>query len=150
MTPKQIGLVQGTWQSVFPIQDEAARLFYGRLFELDPTLKPLFKSDMAEQRRKLMQMIGAAVNALDRLDTIVPAVRELGKRHVKYGVRDEHYSTVGAALLWTLEQGLGQAFSPEVKSAWTVAYTVLADTMKAAADEETSSAGEPLAASAMS
>jgi hemoglobin-like flavoprotein len=133
MTPEQIALVRTSFASVVPIKETAADLFYGRLFELDPSLKPLFKGDMKEQGLKLMAMIGTAVGGLDRLDSIVPAVQALGRRHVGYGVKNEHYDTVGNALLWTLEQGLGAAFTPEVKSAWTSAYGVLAGTMKAAA-----------------
>lgn len=133
MTPHQKQLVQTTFAKVAPIADEAAALFYGRLFELDPSLRPLFKTDLKEQGRKLMRMIGMAVNGLDRLDELVPAVRQLGTRHVGYGVRDEHYDTVAAALVWTLEQGLGSDFTPEVKDAWVVVYGVLASTMKEAA-----------------
>jgi hemoglobin-like flavoprotein len=133
MTPAQRTLVQTTFGKVVPIADTAAALFYGRLFELDPSLRPLFKGDLAEQGRKLMQMIGVAVNGLDRLDLILPAVQQIGVRHAGYGVRDQHYDTVATALLWTLEQGLGSDFTPEVKDAWTAAYTVLAGTMKHAA-----------------
>lgn len=133
MTPEQIALVRSSFAKVVPIKETAADLFYGRLFELDPSLKPLFKGDMKEQGLKLMTMIGTAVGGLDRLDSIVPAVQALGRRHVGYGVEDKHYDTVASALLWTLEQGLGAAFSPEVKSAWTSAYGVLAGTMKEAA-----------------
>ena len=135
MTPEQLVLVKSSWEKVVPISDKAAELFYGKLFELDPSLKALFKGDMVEQGKKLMKMINTAVNALDKLETIVPAVQDLGKRHVGYGVRDEHYDTVAAALLWTLEAGLGDAFTDEVKEAWTITYTILADTMKAAAAE---------------
>jgi hemoglobin-like flavoprotein len=133
MTPKQISLVQSTWAKVVPIKDQAAGLFYRILFEMDPALKPLFKGDMAEQGRKLTAMIGTAVSGLTDLPSIVPAVQDLGRRHVKYGVQDAHYDTVGAALLWTLEQGLGEAFTPEAKEAWATAYGVLASTMKDAA-----------------
>lgn len=133
MTPQQIALVQSTWQQVVPIRDTAATLFYGRLFDLDPGLKPLFKGDMAEQGRKLMAMIGTAVSGLARLDQIVPAVQDLGRRHVGYGVKNHHYATVGAALLWTLETGLGPAFTPEVKQAWATVYGALAGVMKEAA-----------------
>ena len=133
MTPAQKILVQKTFGQVVPIADTAAALFYGRLFEIDPALRPLFKGDMVEQGRKLMQMIGVAVNGLDRLDQIVPAVQQLGIRHAGYGVKEEHYSAVAAALLWTLEEGLGADFTPEVKDAWTAAYTVLATTMQQAA-----------------
>jgi len=135
MTPEQIALVQSSFAQVLPIADTAATLFYGRLFELDPSLKPLFKGDMQEQGRKLMTMIRLVVNGLNRLDQLVPAVQELGRRHARYGVQDEHYDTVGAALLWTLSQGLGAGFTPEVEAAWATAYTLLAETMKAAAAE---------------
>ena len=133
MTPDEITKVRSSFAKVVPIKDAAAGLFYGRLFELDPSLKPLFKGDIKEQGAKLMAMIATAVAGLDRLDTIVPAVQALGRRHVGYGVRDTHYDTVAAALLWTLEQGLGAAFTPDVKAAWTSAYGVLAGTMKEAA-----------------
>jgi hemoglobin-like flavoprotein len=130
MTPKQIELVQSTWQRVVAIEDQAATLFYERLFATDPSLRGLFKSDLTLQKRALMKMIGVAVSALDRLDTIVPAVRELGRRHHSYGVKAAHYGTVAGALLATLEQGLGSIFTAEVKEAWTAAYTVLASTMQ--------------------
>ena len=133
MTPEQVALVQDTWKKVVPISDTAAELFYGRLFSLDPALKPLFKGDMKKQGRLLMTMIGTAVSGLNRLDAIVPAVQDLGRRHVKYGVRDQHYDTVATALVWTLEQGLGEAFTPDVKQSWVAAYTVLSTTMKNAA-----------------
>lgn len=133
MTPKQIELVQASWKKVLPIADTAAELFYGKLFSLDPALKPLFKGDMKEQGRKLMTMISVAVNGLTRLETIVPAVQDLGRRHVKYGVKDKHYDTVATALVWTLGQGLGEGFTAEVSDAWVSAYGVLAKTMKDAA-----------------
>ena len=128
-------LVQNSFTAIAPIADDAAVLFYQRLFELDPSLKSLFRSDMTEQRKKLMQMLTAAVKGLDRLDQLVPVVQELGKRHVVYGVADRHYDTVGEALLWTLEMGLGRAFTPEVKEAWTAVYGLLATTMREAARE---------------
>lgn len=133
MTPAQVELIRSSWAQVVPISDKAAELFYGKLFELDPSVRSLFKGDMAEQGQKLMRMIGTAVNGLDRLDEIVPAVQQLGVRHVEYGVKDEHYDTVGAALLWTLETGLGDAFTAETKEAWATVYGILADTMKSAA-----------------
>lgn len=135
MNPEKIELVKGSWAKVTPIAETAAELFYGKLFELDPALKSLFKGDMKEQGRKLMAMINTAVNALDRLEAVVPAVQDLGRRHVGYGVKDSDYDTVGAALLWTLEQGLGDAFTPDVKTAWADTYGLLASTMKAAAAE---------------
>jgi hemoglobin-like flavoprotein len=135
MTPEQIALVQASFAQVLPIADIAAKLFYGRLFELDPSLRPMFKGDMEEQGRKLMTTLKVVVNGLTRLDQLVPAVQSLGRRHAGYGVQDQHYDTVAAALLWTLGQGLGDAFTPEVAAAWATAYAILADTMKAAAAE---------------
>ena len=130
-----IDIVQDSWEQVQPIADTAAQLFYGRLFELDPSLQPMFaKSDMIEQRKKLMQMITVAVRGLRRLDELVPAVEALGRRHVGYGVTDAHYATVGAALIWTLEQGLGAAFTPELRAAWVETYTILSSVMKNAAN----------------
>ena len=133
MTPRQKELVQTSWAKCVPIAETAATLFYGKLFELDPALRPMFTSDIKEQGKKLMTMINMAVRGLDNLDALVPAVQGLGKRHVGYGVKDEHYATVGAALLWTLGQGLGPDFTDEVKEAWTVVYTLLAETMQAGA-----------------
>jgi len=133
MTPEDQILVRESFAKVVPIAPQAAALFYDRLFVLDPSLKPLFKGDMAEQGRKLMAMIGVAVGSLDKLDTIVPAVQDLGRRHKTYGVPPSSYDTVGAALLWTLGQGLGEAFTPAVEAAWTQAYTILAKVMKDAA-----------------
>lgn len=133
MSPEEIKLVQSTFQKVVPIAEDAAAMFYARLFELNPKLKTLFKGDMVGQGKKLMAMLATAVNGLDHLDEIVPAVRNLGVRHVDYGVSTQDYDTVGEALLWTLEQGLGDAFTPEVKTAWTEAYVLLATTMKDAA-----------------
>lgn len=130
MTPQQVKLVQESWKKVVPIETHAAALFYNKLFTTDPKLQELFKSDLAEQKRKLMAMIGVAVNGLTHLDTLVPAVRDLGRRHAEYGVQAKDYETVGSALLWTLEQGLGQAFTPELKSAWQAAYTLIGTTMQ--------------------
>ena len=133
MTPEEITLVQSTWAQVVPIKEQAAALFYGRLFELDPSLKPLFRGDMKAQGQKLMAMIGTAVGGLTRPDTILPAVQELGRRHVGYGVPAPHYDTVGAALLWTLEKGLGPAFMPETRQDWAKTYDLVAGVMKEAA-----------------
>jgi hemoglobin-like flavoprotein len=135
VTPLQKTLVQNTFASIAPIADDAAALFYRRLFEIDPSLRAMFRGDMTEQRRKLMQMITAAVKGLDRLDQLVPVVQDLGRRHAGYGVEDRHYDTVGAALLWTLEKGLGAAFTPDVKDAWATVYGVLATTMQQASRE---------------
>jgi hemoglobin-like flavoprotein len=133
MSPHQIDLVQRSWSQVVPIADTAAQMFYERLFILDPSLRHLFRGEMKEQGRKLISMISFAVNGLSRLEQLVPGVQALGRRHGGYGVRDEHYGTVGAALLWTLEQGLGDSFTPSVREAWTAVYGVLANTMKHAA-----------------
>ncbi|MAX23327.1 MAG: hemin receptor [Phycisphaeraceae bacterium] len=135
MTPKQIELVQSTWAQVVPIVNTAADLFYSNLFEMDPSLRPIFPHDMTEQKKKLMAMLGTAVNGLKNLESIVPAVQASGVRHLDYKVTAPMYDTVGAALLKTLEQGLGDAWNDEVKEAWTVTYTTLASVMIGAADE---------------
>ncbi|ONH30508.1 globin family protein [Pseudofrankia asymbiotica] len=135
MSPEEIRLVQETFGAVAPASDAVATLFYTRLFELDPALRAMFPADLTEQRGKLMNMLAVAVNGLSRLDSIVPAVQSLGVRHAGYGVTDAHYDTVAAALLATLAEGLGDAFTPPVRDAWTNAYTLLADTMKSAAHE---------------
>ena len=133
MTPTEKRLVQTTFAKLVPIADQAAAMFYARLFEMDPSLRALFKIDMAVQGRKLMQMIGVCVNGLDTIETLVPAIKDLGRRHAGYGVTDTHYTTVGGALLWTLEQGLGPDFTPDVKAAWATVYMLLATTMQAGA-----------------
>jgi len=135
LTQAQKTLVQDSFKTITPIADDAASLFYRRLFELDPSLERMFPSDMTEQRKKLVQMLAAAVKGLDRLDQLVPVVQSLGRRHAGYGVLDAHYDTVGAALLWTLEMGLGRAFTTEMKDAWATVYGLLATTMKEAARE---------------
>lgn len=135
MTNEEIELVKTSWEKVEPISDVAAELFYGKLFEIDPTLKAMFSDDIEEQGKKLMMMINTAVNGLDRLDQIVPAVQALAERHVVYGVTDGHYDTVGEALIWTLGQGLGDGFTDDVKAAWLTTYTLLANTMKEGAAE---------------
>jgi hemoglobin-like flavoprotein len=133
LSKKTIAIVQSDWSKAAPIADQAATLFYDRLFALDPSLKVLFKPDLSDQKVKLMKMIGAAVNGLEDLPALVPVVQNLGKRHVGYGVKSEHYVTVGAALLWTLKQGLGDGFGRENETAWTEVYGLLADTMRHAA-----------------
>jgi hemoglobin-like flavoprotein len=135
LTATQKSLVQNSFATIVPIADDAAALFYQRLFELDPSLQGMFRGNMIEQRKKLMQMLTAAVKGLDRIEQLVPVLQELGRRHIHYGVRDEHYDTVGAALLWTLEMGLGSAFTEETREAWTAVYGLLAATMKEAARE---------------
>ncbi|HVF68515.1 MAG TPA: globin family protein [Pyrinomonadaceae bacterium] len=133
MTGEQITLVRDSFEKVLPIADVAAALFYARLFDLNPALESLFKGDITEQGRKLMQMLGLAVRSLDRLEQIMPAVQALGARHVGYGVRDRDYDTVGRALIWTLRKGLGDDFTPDVEAAWAEVYSTLAGVMKEAA-----------------
>ncbi len=133
MTPEQIDLIRSSWSKVVPIQETAAGLFYNKLFELDPAVKPLFKGDMGEQGRKLMMSLNMVVNGITNLDALLPAIQEMGKRHAGYGVQPRHYDTVGQAILWTLEQGLGTHFTPDTRAAWTTAYTTLANVMKEAA-----------------
>lgn len=129
MTPHQISLIRNSWAAVVPIQDTAAGLFYQRLFTLDPDVRPLFRGDMQEQGRKLMKMLGVVVNSLDRLDELVPVAQDMARRHTGYGVQPAHYATVGAALLWTLEQGLGSAFGDDTREAWATAYGTLSKVM---------------------
>lgn len=131
-----VRLVQASWKKVAAIAPQAAELFYQNLFAADPALKPLFKGDMKEQGRKLMHMIDAAVGKLNELDTLVPVLQDLARRHNGYGVKRKDYQTVGAALLKTLERGLGKDFTDEVKQAWASVYGVMADVMIAAANAE--------------
>ena len=130
MTNEQIKLVQDSFKQVGPIAETAAQLFYARLFALDPDLELLFKGNLSDQGRKLMEMLALAVSSLDRMEQLLPVVRSLGTRHVSYGVRDKDYDTVGQALLWTLRKGLGAAFTPDVESAWTNVYATLASAMQ--------------------
>src|SRR5258708_29743705 len=130
MTPDQIELVQQSFAKVAPIAGTAADLFYDRLFTIEPDVRSLFPSDLTEQKKKLMQMLATAVTNLHQVEKIIPAVEDLGRRHVGYGVTEKHYEPVGAALLWTLEQGLGPDFTPPVKTAWTEAYMTLAGVMQ--------------------
>jgi len=135
MTPQQIELVKKTWVMVVPIADTAAELFYGRLFELEPSYREMFKNDMTEQGKKLMKTINIAVEALDDVEPLVPTLKQMGADHAGYGVVDRDYNVVAAALLWTLEKGLGEVFTDEVKNAWAAVYEVLSNTMKAGAEE---------------
>lgn len=144
MTPTQKSLVQSSWKRVAPLADAAAIMFYDRLFEIDPSTKPLFRqTDMPHQRKKLLQVIGTAAVSLDRLDALLPVVEDLGRRHAGYGVDDKHYDSVGAALLWTLERGLGKEWTPQVAEAWTVTYGLLSGVMRRA---QASAAKETVAA----
>jgi hemoglobin-like flavoprotein len=133
MTPDQIKAIQESFAKVAPISEQAAMLFYGRLFEIAPALKPLFRGDMTEQGRKLMATLGVVVNGLANLESVLPAASALAKRHVDYGVEAADYAPVGAALLWTLERGLGEQWTPRLAAAWTDAYTLLSDFMIAEA-----------------
>lgn len=133
MENSQIDLVQASFAKVAPISEQAAGIFYDRLFEIAPQVQPYFKGDMAEQGRKLMTMLGTVVNGLRNLDAIVPAAQALAVRHVDYGVKPEDYAPVGAALLYTLETGLGDGFDPDTKEAWTAAYGLLSGVMIEAA-----------------
>jgi hemoglobin-like flavoprotein len=133
MTPQQIDLVQSSWQQVLPIRSTAADLFYARLFEVAPQVRTLFRRDLHAQGAMLMTMLDAVVAGLSQLDELLPKAQALAQRHVGYGVQPEHYDSVGMALLWTLERGLGPSFSAELRAAWTGAYQVLADAMKQAA-----------------
>ena len=125
MTPDQVKLVQQSFSKIVPISDQAAVIFYNRLFEIAPQVKSMFPSDMTEQRGKLMATLSAVVNGLNNLSSILPAASALAKRHVAYGARAEHYPVVGAALLWTLEKGLGESWTPDVANAWKAAYGTL-------------------------
>ena len=129
MTPQQVKLVQESFAKVVPISETAAVLFYDRLFEIAPSVKAMFPADMTEQRKKLMAMLAVVVNGLGDLASILPAASALAKRHVGYGAKPAHYPVVGAALLWTLEKGLGDAWTPEVAEAWTAAYATLSGYM---------------------
>jgi hemoglobin-like flavoprotein len=134
MTSEQTAIVQATWQQVVPIADTAATLFYDRLFEIDPTTRPLFDAEtLPEQKRKLVVMLNTVVTGLARPEQIVPAAEALARRHVGYGVDPAQYDSVGAALLWTLRKGLGESWTPAAEEAWTAAYTLLAGVMRRAA-----------------
>ncbi len=129
----QIGLIQESFSKVAPIADTAAEIFYARLFEIAPEVQPLFKGDMSQQGAKLMATLGVVVEGLDDLASIVPTAEALAFRHLDYGVEAEHYESVGDALIFTLQKGLGPSFNAEVKRAWVAAYKVLSDVMIAAA-----------------
>ncbi|MEM1078380.1 MAG: globin family protein [Pseudomonadota bacterium] len=133
MTPDQITLIQDSFKKVAPISDAAAEIFYGRLFEIAPQVKPFFKGDMKQQGSKLMATLGVVVNGLRDLDKIVPVAQQLAVKHVDYGVKPEHYTPVGEALIYTLDKGLGDEFTPELKEAWLGAYSTLSGVMIEAA-----------------
>ena len=129
MTPDHVKAIQDSFKLVAPISDQAAALFYGRLLEIAPAVKPLFRGDMTEQGRKLMATLGVVVDSLGNLGAVLPAASALAKRHVDYGVKAADYTPVGAALLWTLEQGLGEHWTPQLAAAWAAAYTLLSGYM---------------------
>lgn len=135
MNKEEIYILQNSFNLVEPIADTAASLFYARLFELDPSLRSMFKSDLKDQGEKLMSTLKLVVVGLDNPEKIIPAVQSLGKRHSGYGVQPQHYAKVGEALLWTLEKGLGDAYTPEVENAWKNAFALLSGLMLEAAGE---------------
>lgn len=135
MTPEQIRLIRNTWRRIEPIGHRAARLFYAKLFDTDPSLRPLFKRNLDFQGQKLVIMIDAAIRGLEQPDALAPTLTRLGRRHAAYGVRPEHYDTVGRCLLWTLEQGLGPALNAEARAAWAELYQRLASQMLSAIGE---------------
>lgn len=145
MTPDQIHLVRTSWQRLRPLQSVAADLFYGRLFEIAPDTRPMFKRDIHVQGAMLMQTLDVVVASLDRLEAVLPTAGTLARRHVGYGVQAAHYDSVGMALLWTLEQALGADFEPALRDAWAAAYGALAGAMKAAAYTPTAAAATPAA-----
>jgi hemoglobin-like flavoprotein len=129
MTPDQVNIVQDSFAKVAPIADQAATIFYDRLFEVAPTVRAMFPSDLTAQRKKLMATLAVVVGGLSNLESVLPAASALAIRHVSYGAKAEHYPVVGGALLWTLEQGLGEAWTAEVAAAWTAAYATLSGYM---------------------
>lgn len=135
MDAEQVEMVQASFKKVIPISDKAAEIFYAKLFDFDPELKKLFKHDMKEQGKKLMSTLAIVIAGLDKPETIIPAAEKLAVKHIDYGVKPEDYTTVGNALLYTLKQGLGDEFTPELRSAWVEAYRMLAKVMKKAAYE---------------
>lgn len=142
MTPDQKNLIRQTWQRMESVGDPAAALFYERLFEADPSLPALFlRTDMASQRRKLLQALGLVVDSLDRLDSLVPVLEELGRRHVTYGVRKGHYTLVGSALLWTFARSLGDGWTRDAEEAWAQAYALVSGIMYGAAEAAERSVG---------
>jgi hemoglobin-like flavoprotein len=135
MNTEQIKMVQDSFEQVRPIADKAAEIFYGRLFEVAPQTRHMFKNDMTKQGAMLMSTLGLAVGSLNDLDKIIPAVHALGRRHAGYGVQFDQFAVVGESLLWTLEQAFGPAFTLELKTAWTEAYLLLAGVMQEAMRE---------------
>ena len=135
MTNHHFVYVQKSFEAIRPIVPVVADLFYAKLFDLDPSLRSIFKGDMKRQGTLLMTMLSAAVEGLDDLDALVPTVKKLGARHVGYGVIEMHYATVGNALIYTLEAALGAEFTSDVREAWLVVYSLLTNVMKQGAEE---------------
>jgi hemoglobin-like flavoprotein len=131
MIPERRQLVTESWKSLAPNGAMVGAIFYRRLFEIDPTLRPLFaRVPMDDQIHKLVTMLDLVVHWLDLPERLVPVLKQLGERHTKYGVQDEHYTKVGTALLGTLEEGLGDKFTPELRSAWTEAFLLISSLMR--------------------
>ena len=134
LTAEQVNIIRDTWRSIGPISNMVPQIFYDRLFEIDPSTKPLFtKTNMPGQHVKLMEALELVAENANDLDSLTPALEDLGRRHVRYGVEDKHYDSVGAALMWTLERGFGAAFTHEVRQAWLLAYQFVSGTMRQAA-----------------
>ena len=142
MTPEQVTVIQQSFSKVAPISEAAAVMFYDRLFEVAPSVRAMFPQDMTEQRKKLMGMLAAVVGGLSNLQSILPAASALARRHVAYGARAEHYPVVGATLLWTMEKGVGEAWTPELATAWSEAYGVLSSYMVSEASGPQAEAAE--------
>lgn len=136
MTAEQVKIIRDTWNSIGPITKVVPKIFYDRLFEIDPSTKPLFtRTRMPSQHKKLMESMELVVENANNLDCMIPALEALGRRHVRYGVEDHHYDSVGVALMWTLERGCGAQFDAEARQAWTSVYQFIAGTMRQAAAE---------------
>ena len=133
MTLVRRQLIRNSWAQIVPMADQAAALFYERLFEIDPSTRCLFRNaDVEQQRKKLLELLGVVVHGLDDLDALSAMLEGLGRRWAGCGVKDRHYEAVGAALLWTLQQGLGPSWTPEVAAAWSEVYALLSAVMRAA------------------
>jgi hemoglobin-like flavoprotein len=144
MNLRQKELIQSSFEKIVPIADTAAALFYGRIFELDPTLRPMFITDLQVQGKKFMNMLSLIVGGLDNLYQLVPEIQALGRRHVGYGAKPEHYHIIASALLWTLEKGLGDVFTLEVKEAWMAIFTLLSNVMQEAAANMEEAESKPI------
>lgn len=131
MTPERRQLVTDSWKQLAPNAALVGQIFYRRLFEIDPKLRPMFTASLLdEQIRKITTMLDLIVHWLDVPERLVPVLKQLGARHGTYGVLDEHYAKVGSALIATLEEGLGDKFTPELRGAWTEAYLLISSLMR--------------------